>query len=206
MFRIQAHAEKGRQYRILPMAPEFANHLATVPPENRHGPVFRFRPLRKNDRPRLLWISRIFSAIGQRARVKVADRRRRPDARERPERADGHAEPGAPAGPGSPAVKYASAHDLRRAFGVRWAGRVFAPELKELMRHSSITTTMEFYVGQNAARTAKMIWHAFAKANGSSGNPAAGGGGAARHDSTNTSTNTMKSRAIARRKKPQNPR
>jgi len=47
-------------------------------------------------------------------------------------------------------VKYASAHDLRRAFGERWAARLMPAQLKELMRHESIETTLRFYVGTDA--------------------------------------------------------
>lgn len=36
---------------------------------------------------------------------------------------------------------FASAQDLRRSFGERWAGRVEAQYLPQLMRHSSIQTT-----------------------------------------------------------------
>jgi len=39
-------------------------------------------------------------------------------------------------------VKYASAHDLRRAFGERWAARIMPAQLKDLMRHESIETTL----------------------------------------------------------------
>ena len=56
--------------------------------------------------------------------------------------------------------KFGSAHDLRRAFGQRWAGRVMPPILKELMRHESIETTMKYYVGQNAEATADALWAA----------------------------------------------
>lgn len=55
-------------------------------------------------------------------------------------------------------VKYASAHDLRRSFGERWAPRVMPPILQELMRHENISTTMRYYVGQNAKRTAALLW------------------------------------------------
>ena len=55
---------------------------------------------------------------------------------------------------------FASAHDLRRAFGERWASRIMPKELMELMRHKSIDTTMRFYVGQNADRTASILWAA----------------------------------------------
>ena len=58
-------------------------------------------------------------------------------------------------------VKYASAHDLRRAFGVRWAARLMPAQLMELMRHESIETTLRFYVGTDAQRTAEAAWAAF---------------------------------------------
>lgn len=56
--------------------------------------------------------------------------------------------------------KSASAHDLRRAFGHRWSRRVMPAALKELMRHSSIETTMTFYVGANAKQTSAELWDA----------------------------------------------
>ena len=58
-------------------------------------------------------------------------------------------------------MKYASAHDLRRAFGERWAARLMPAQLKELMRHESIETTLRFYVGTDAQRTADAAWAAF---------------------------------------------
>ena len=57
-------------------------------------------------------------------------------------------------------VKYASAHDFRRAFGSRWANRVMPVILQQLMRHASISTTMEFYVGRNAEAAAEVLWEA----------------------------------------------
>lgn len=54
--------------------------------------------------------------------------------------------------------KTATAHDLRRAFGSRWARRVMPAELKALMRHASIETTMTYYVEQNAQATAASLW------------------------------------------------
>ena len=59
-------------------------------------------------------------------------------------------------------VKYASAHDLRRSFGERWAMRVMPHVLQQLMRHESIETTMKFYVGRNAETTADALWAAVA--------------------------------------------
>lgn len=60
-------------------------------------------------------------------------------------------------------MKYASAHDLRRAFGERWAARIMPAQLRELMRHESIETTLRYYVGTNAERTADACWVAFEK-------------------------------------------
>lgn len=47
-----------------------------------------------------------------------------------------------------------------RAFGYRWSRRIMPAELKELMRHASIETTMTYYVGQNAETTAQSLWQA----------------------------------------------
>ena len=63
--------------------------------------------------------------------------------------------------PKSGKVKYASAHDLRRAFGERWAPRVMPTTLQLMMRHESIETTLRFYVGRNAQTAAKVIWEAY---------------------------------------------
>ncbi|QDS98468.1 hypothetical protein HG15A2_17480 [Adhaeretor mobilis] len=54
--------------------------------------------------------------------------------------------------------KFASAHDLRRAFGTRWAARVQPATLREIMRHSSIDTTMKFYVDLNGESVASELW------------------------------------------------
>jgi integrase len=54
--------------------------------------------------------------------------------------------------------KTASAHDLRRAFGERWSSKLMPSQLMVVMRHESIDTTMKFYVGRNAERTAAILW------------------------------------------------
>ena len=51
-------------------------------------------------------------------------------------------------------------HDLRRSFGYRWADRVRPHILQQLMRHASITTTMEYYVQAEADETAAAVWAA----------------------------------------------
>jgi integrase len=62
-----------------------------------------------------------------------------------------------------PTGKTASAHDLRRAFGQRWAARVMPAILQQLMRHEDISTTLKFYVGSEAETTADVLWAAVAK-------------------------------------------
>lgn len=55
--------------------------------------------------------------------------------------------------------KWASAHDLRRSFGTRWASLVMPAELQRLMRHESIETTMKYYVGRSAEDLAESLWN-----------------------------------------------
>ena len=54
--------------------------------------------------------------------------------------------------------KFATAHDLRRAFGTRWAKKVMPAVLQRLMRHRSIGTTMKYYVGIEADDVAADLW------------------------------------------------
>lgn len=48
---------------------------------------------------------------------------------------------------------FASAHDLRQAFGPKWSQIVPPMILRDLMRHSSVETTEKYYVGLNAKKT-----------------------------------------------------
>jgi integrase len=59
--------------------------------------------------------------------------------------------------------KTASAHDLQRSFGLRWADRVKPHVLQQLMRHASSQTTLTFYVQSDAADMAELVWSAFEK-------------------------------------------
>ncbi len=54
--------------------------------------------------------------------------------------------------------KTASAHDLRRTFGTRWAKRVMPAVLRKLMRHASIETTMGYYVDLDVDEMADDLW------------------------------------------------
>ena len=53
--------------------------------------------------------------------------------------------------------KTATAQDLRRAFGTRWAMRVKPVVLQKLMRHESIETTMQYYVHLEAENVAREL-------------------------------------------------
>ena len=57
--------------------------------------------------------------------------------------------------------KFCTAHDLRRAFGSRWAPRVKPAVLQALMRHRNIDTTMKFYVELDADDLADALWRDF---------------------------------------------
>lgn len=138
MLRIPAALEKGNQDRMLPVAPEFAEWLAKIPKDKRTGRVFvPLSKLGKCCRPTRHSVGKVISAIGEKAAVKVNTDK-------------------------AGNVKYASAHDLRRSFGERWASKVMPQVLMELMRHESIETTMRYYVGRNAQATAEVLWQAHA--------------------------------------------
>ena len=145
VLRILAELEKGHADRLLPIAPEFAVFLLETPETERTGPVFKLPKHKcRNVEARGNWAGKIISGIGSKAGVIV--------------RTD-------PADPKK--KKYASAHDLRRAFGTRWAERVMPAVLQTLMRHESIETTLRYYVGANAERTAETCWAAIPGAKGS---------------------------------------
>lgn len=60
--------------------------------------------------------------------------------------------------------KYASAHDLRRSFGQRWAAILMPANLQELMRHKSIVTTMRYYATGDVHALAQSVWAGTKKA------------------------------------------
>ena len=164
VLRILAELEKGHADRLLPIAPEFAVFLLETPEGDRTGAVFKLPKQKcRGVAARADWAGRIISAIGSKAGVIVRKDPGDPDKR-----------------------KFASAHDLRRAFGSRWAERVMPAVLQQLMRHESIETTLRYYVGLNAERTAETCWasipgakHTYAEAfvqerNGSRNTPPAG--------------------------------
>lgn len=138
LFVIQKEANKSRKDQRFPLALEFAEQLSQVPEEQRDGFVFNPRTS-AGKRMHFANVSSLIARFGEKAGV-VVDRK-----------ADG-------------AAVYASAHDLRRSFGTRWAKRVLPPVLKALMRHTSIQTTMTFYVDQSAEEAADAAWTAAERA------------------------------------------
>jgi len=66
--------------------------------------------------------------------------------------------------------KTASAHDLRRSFGTRWAKRVMPAVLQRLMRHASVQTTMAYYVALDADDVAAGLWADYGPNGNKSGN------------------------------------
>lgn len=130
VLRIPAEDEKGGKDRTYPITPDFTEFLLTVPAEQRSGFVFNPELYRGVCR-RTDTVSKTIIELGKAAGVKVDEN--------------------------GDKVVYASAHDLRRSFGNRWARHVMPMVLKELMRHSSVATTEKFYVDIKAQETAKFL-------------------------------------------------
>jgi integrase len=128
--RIKAEAEKGFKDRLIPTTPDFGQLLLGVPGADRMGRVFKLNGLRTHEPITPKRVSRIISAVGKKAGVVV------------------NKEQG----------KFGSAHDLRRAYGTRWAKRLKPFELKTLMRHESIETTERYYVELDAEELGNELW------------------------------------------------
>jgi integrase len=84
-------------------------------------------------------VSRVVAAIGKKAGVVVDERQKG----------------------GETVRKFASAHNLRRAFGKRMSAKLKPTQLRELMRHASINTTLAYYAGEDAEATADALWAGF---------------------------------------------
>lgn len=169
--RLLAEGHKANDDRLLPIVPEFGEFLLATAPADRVGLVF---PM--GDDRRQLSVkraSRTLSDIGEKAGVIVnrdaGGQRGKKQARDR---AAAQADPAKAKPPEGPAVKYASAHDLRRAFATRWAARLMPAKLQLLMRHSSIETTLAYYVEQDADEVAAELWKDHDGQSNKSGNSA----------------------------------
>lgn len=120
--------QKSRMDETIPIVPELAEWLERTPRGDRRGLI---APVLGKRLEPLGWeaIGKGISRIGKAAGVVVSD--------------DG---------------KFASAHDLRRAFGTEWARKVRPLTLKKLMRHKSLETTLRFYVGLDSADASAEVW------------------------------------------------
>ena len=130
---ISAESEKGRMDRVIPVTPDFAELLRSVPEKDREGLVFKW-PMSRGLSTSVKTVSKRLSLCGELAKIVVGRKTN-----------------------GDP--KYASAHDFRRSFGARWAPHVMPFVLQALMRHASISTTQQFYVGANADRVGDALYN-----------------------------------------------
>lgn len=128
---IAAEAEKGFQNRLMPITPDFGKWILRTPPAERTGLVFPLVKSRYKDVLNADHVSKIITKIGRASGVKV-----------------------------SASGKFASAHDLRRTFGLRWSQRRYPAELQQMMRHENIQTTMAYYAVGSATELAARLWAA----------------------------------------------
>jgi integrase len=104
------------------MTPDFAEIRVAIPLDEQLGRVFRIEGLKTQRTISTKRVSRAIPEIGPHAGV-VVDKA---------------------------ALKFTSAHGLRRSFGTRWSSRVKPATLQLLMRHASIHITMNYYVAHDA--------------------------------------------------------
>lgn len=124
---IDSEDQKNRETQVYPVVDDFAQFLLKTPKNQRQGFVFNVFQASGVVSRRADTVSGWIVEIGKAAKVKVDEK-------------DG-------------TEKFASSHDLRRAFGTRWAKIVPSGLLQQLMRHASIETTMSFYVDITAKDT-----------------------------------------------------
>ncbi len=149
MLRIPAEVEKGNRDRVLPMTPQFAALLQEVPERDRRGRVFRMLAADGSLFPvERCAVGKMVTAIGKAAGIVVDERTRTVKDDEGKSQL-------------VTVRKFASCHDLRRAFAQRWSTKIRPTQLRELMRHASLATTMAYYVGEDAEATADALWSAF---------------------------------------------
>lgn len=134
---IDAEDQKNREAQLYPVVDEFSQFLLQTPPEARQGYIFNPQRARGIVSHRVDTVSDWLVVIGEKANVKVDMRKHR--------------------GTGEMVPSFASAHDLRRAFGQRWSQIVPPMILRDLMRHSSVETTEKYYVGINAKKTMEAL-------------------------------------------------
>jgi integrase len=143
---IDGDDQKNGQAQQYPVVVDFADFLMEIPKNDHTGFVFNPVGKRGTVSHRIDTVSDWIVAIGKKAGVKVDMRKPRKTKRKAGTQVTD-----------VPVPVYASAHDLRRSFGFRWAMIVQSMVLRDLMRHSSVTTTEKYYVGINAKNTLKHL-------------------------------------------------
>lgn len=128
-----AGRDKSRRESSTPLTPDAIELLRTE--QNRDGYVFRFLGHKGRRLTREDTISKRFASFGKAAGVVTGF-----DHNDQP--------------------RYATAHDMRRSFGCRWAPRVSAAVLQKMMRHASIQTTMTYYADIAAVSIADAVHEA----------------------------------------------
>ena len=124
--------DKTGESRVFPMTPDFWAFISTVPESERTGPVFSVLSTWRHQRLNPDQLSKLIQRIGKASGVVVSRK--------------------------GVKVKYASAHDLRRSFGLVWAQKVNLIQLCALMRHRDPKTTQTYYLGIDASRLLDGIW------------------------------------------------
>lgn len=114
-FNIRGEGQKSRKDQTLPISPEFAELLRSVPAEQRRGRVFKL-PKGSGQFPNPSTVGRRISSICALAGVVVTH--------------EGDT---------------ATCQTFRKTFATRWASKLMPAELQKLMRHGSIETTLKYY-------------------------------------------------------------
>lgn len=129
---IFAEGQKSREDEVLPIPPDFAEWLGRTPIEQRRGKVAVIHDARDGRKHRPLIVAKHIGneigRFGELAGIKTAE------------------------------DKFATAHDLRRSFGHRWALKVRPVTLQRMMRHKSIMTTQRYYVHITAEDVASDLY------------------------------------------------
>lgn len=124
--------DKTAQDRVFPMTPDFWEFISRTPESERTGPVFTVLSTWRHQRLNPDQLSKLIQRIGELSGVVVSRKGEK--------------------------VKYASAHDLRRSFGLTWAQKVNLIQLCALMRHRDPQTTQTYYLGLDASRLLDGLW------------------------------------------------
>jgi integrase len=122
-------SHKGRRDEATPMPPDLHDWLQAIPRSERRGLVAPVFGERGEPIVRPDTASKAVSRIGRAAKVIVEGER------------------------------CAAAHDIRRAFGSRWAMLVPPVVLQQMMRHKQIETTLKYYVGLDVSSVGASIWN-----------------------------------------------